>query len=72
MSLPEENRTNKGKNHLDLDSGLHLTPEDLLAMKRPRSNQNMDLAAYIEWLEQIGAFKTRKADPKIYPEMFEL
>jgi hypothetical protein len=32
----------------------------------------MDLAGYIMWLEEIGAFKTRKVDAKIYPEMFEL
>jgi len=32
----------------------------------------MDLAGYIMWLEEIGAFKTRKVDAKIYPERFEL
>ena len=57
---------------LNLESGLHLTPEDFEAMKHSRGGLNLDLEGYITWLEEIGAFKTRKADPKIYPERFEL
>ena len=57
---------------LDLESGFALTPGDFQAMKRRRGGQDMDLAGYIMWLEEIGAFKTRKADAKIYRERFEL
>ena len=32
---------------------------------------DLDLAGYIAWLEEIGAFKTRKVDVQIYPERFE-
>ena len=57
---------------LNLDSDLPLTPEDFRAMKRAPRGRHPDLAAYIAWLEEIGAFKTRKPDPKIYTERFEL
>ena len=67
MSLPG------GRNKLlDLESGLALTPEDFKAMKICRGGHDLDLTGYIMWLEEIGAFKTRKADAKIYPERFEL
>ncbi len=56
----------------DLESGLPLTPEDFQAMKRSDSMHDLDLAGYIAWLEEIGAFKTRKVDVQIYPERFEL
>ena len=72
MSLPEKCKNLLSNRLLDLDSGLVLTPEDCRAMKRTSCGGNMDLAGYIMWLEEIGAFKTRKIDAKIYPERFEL
>ncbi len=57
---------------LDFESGFALTPGDFQAMKRRWGGQDLDLAGYIMWLEEIGAFKTRKADAKIYRERFEL
>jgi hypothetical protein len=72
MSLQEESKKSPCKKLLDLESGLPLTPEDFRAMKRCVGGQPMDLAGYVMWLEQIGAFKTGKADAKIYPERFEL
>ena len=72
MSLPEKCKNLLGTGLLDLDSGLVLTPDDCRAMKRTSCGCDMDLAGYIMWLEEIGAFKTRKAGAKIYPERFEL
>ena len=72
MSLQEKTKELPNKKLLDLESGLALTPEDFRAMKRSGRGHDMDLAGYIMWLEEIGAFKTRKADAKIYPERFEL
>ena len=72
MSLPEKCKNLLSNRLLDLDSGLVLTPEDCLAMKRTSCGSNMDLAGYIMWLKEIGAFKTRKVEAKIYPERFEL
>jgi hypothetical protein len=74
MSSPAESEKppNRKQKLLDLESDLPLTPEDFRAMKQSRGCHDLDLAGYITWLEEIGAFKTRKAHPKIYPERFEL
>ena len=72
MSSPEKCKNLLSNRLLDLDSGLVLTPEDFQAMKRMSCGCDVDLAGYIMWLEEIGAFKTRKIDAKIYPERFEL
>ncbi len=72
MNLQEKTKQLLNKKLLDLESGLTLTPEDFRAMKRSPGGHDLDLAGYIKWLEEIGAFKTRKADAKIYPERFEL
>jgi hypothetical protein len=72
MSLQEKTKELPNKKLLDLESGLALTPEDFRAMKRSPVGHDLNLEGYIVWLEEIGAFKTRKADAKIYPERFEL
>jgi hypothetical protein len=72
MNSPEKCKNLLSTRLLDLDSGLVLTPEDCRAMRRTSCGYEMDLAGYIMWLEEIGAFKTRKVDAKIYPERFEL
>lgn len=72
MSLPGESKKSCSKKLLDLESGLALTPEDFRAMRSSRGGHDPDLAGYIMWLEEIGAFKTRKADVKIFPERFQL
>jgi hypothetical protein len=72
VNLSEKNKKILTKKLLDLESDLPLTPEDFRAMKHSSGGHVPDLAGYITWLEEIGAFKTRKADPKIYPERFEL
>ncbi len=72
MSSPEKCKNLLSNRLLDLNSDLVLTPEDFQAMKRSSCGCDLGLAGYIEWLEEIGAFKTRKIDPKIYPERFEL
>ncbi|HYA43091.1 MAG TPA: hypothetical protein VEF34_17445 [Syntrophobacteraceae bacterium] len=70
MSLPEKGDKTLAKKLLNLESDLPLGQPQ--AMEDPGSRHTPDLAAYITWLEEIGAFKTRKADPAIYPERFEL
>ena len=74
MSLPAESKKplNEKQELLDLESGLPLTPKDFRAMKRRAGGRDLDLAGYIMRLEQIGAFKTGKVDPKICLERFEL
>jgi hypothetical protein len=72
MNSPEKCKNLLSTRLLDLDSGLVLTPEDFRAMQRASCGCDVDLAGYIMWLEEIGAFKTKKLDAKIYPERFEL
>jgi hypothetical protein len=72
MNLPAKTKESFGDRLLDLESDLVLTQEDFRAMEKCRSGHNLDLVGYVVWLEEIGAFKTRKAAAKIYPELFEL
>jgi hypothetical protein len=72
MSSQEESKNSLTERLLDLESGLPLTPKDFRAMKRCVGGHDLDLAGYLMWLEQIGAFKTSKTDVKIYQERFEL
>ena len=63
-----------GKNEkmLDLEKGLSLSPEDMRAMSEPPRPGKWNLLEYITFLEEIGAFRTRKTEVKIYPEPFKL
>ena len=70
MNSPEKCKNLLGNRLLDLDLGLVLTPEDFRAMKRMSCGCDVDLAGYIMWLEEIGAFKTRKIDRKNIPGTF--
>jgi len=45
---------------------------DIRAMRQKPSAQDRNLAGYLDFLEEIGAFDTQKKDVKIYGEMFEL
>lgn len=59
---------------LDLERDLLLTEEDVGYMKKTRFAKagKVDLGAYLDFLEEIGAFNTRKTQFKIYPCDFEL
>jgi hypothetical protein len=59
---------------LDLERDLLLTEEDVGYMEKTRFEKagKIDLEAYLDFLEEIGAFNTRKTQFKIYPCDFEL
>lgn len=57
---------------LALEKDLPLTGEDFAAMRTPPSQEPWDLAAYLDFLEEIEAFRTRKTAVKVYREPFRL
>jgi hypothetical protein len=59
---------------LDLERDLLLTGEDLRYMQKVRLEKTgkVDLGAYLDFLEQIGAFHFKKNRTKFYDCDFEL
>ena len=55
---------------LELENDLPLTPEDFLIMRTPPPHDPEDLASYLDFLEAIGAFDSKKAKARLYPEKF--
>jgi hypothetical protein len=56
----------------DLKSAIPLSREDSRVMGAPPCVDPPDLAGYLEFLDEIGAFEVRKQPPRIYDEIFEL
>ncbi len=67
MSLPVED-----KRLLILEIDLPLTPEDFQAMRQPPREEDRNLLGYLTFLEEIGAFASKKTEVKIYSEEFKL
>ena len=67
MSLPEKDRK-----LLALETDLAPTPVEFQAMNQPPREEDRDLAGYLTFLEEIGAFSSKKTKVKIYSEQFEL
>lgn len=62
-----------GKNKaLQLETDLLLSQEDLVVMKKPVPQERQDLEGYLDFLEDIGAFETKKIKTKFYDAEFEL
>ena len=69
MKLSEKN---KEINELDLESDLKISTEDLSALKNLSHHPNITLEEYIDFLEDIGAFESKKPQPVIFSEVFSL
>lgn len=71
MKSPVKSRATES---LDLERDLLLTEEDVGYMGKTRFEKagKVDLGAYLDFLEEIGAFNTPKTQIKIYPCDFEL
>ena len=70
MNSPKQN-----KRTIDLDKDLPVTPEDIQAQGHlcaKRACDHSDLAGYLAFLDEIGAFSTKKTSVKIYQEVFTL
>lgn len=57
---------------LELEKDLHLTAEDYPHMRTPPGHDSRDLGAYLDFLEEIGAFESKKPAAKLYTEEFRI
>ncbi|MBW1705182.1 MAG: hypothetical protein JRJ86_08440 [Deltaproteobacteria bacterium] len=57
---------------LDLEKDLLLSKKDFAFMKQINSQDARDLEAYFDFLDDIGAFESKKIKTKFYDAVFEL
>ena len=57
---------------LRLEKDFRLSAEDFVAMRTPSSHDPQNLAAYLDFLEAVEAFESKKAKPIFYAEEFRL
>lgn len=57
---------------LPLESDVEVTSQDIRILRQRALDSNPDLVAYFEFLEDIGAFESRKTRAKIFDELFTL
>ena len=57
---------------MDLQADIPLTAEDIEAMRQFPHETDQDLGAYLTFLDEIGAFTSKKGGVKAYSEEFEL
>jgi hypothetical protein len=69
MSLLEKSSKHR---ELTLKNDLLAPSKDFDAVKYPNSNDNSDLEDYFDFLEEIGAFESKKKKTKFYREEFVL
>lgn len=71
MKSPVRSRILK---NLDLERDLLLTEKDLRYMKKVsfEKKDRVELSVYLDFLEVIGAFNTKRTQIEIYPCDFEL
>ncbi len=62
----------KKSNIINLETDLSLTQKDFTAMRKKPFKKDQDLEGYIDFLEAIGAFKSKKIKTKFYDAEFEL
>jgi hypothetical protein len=69
MKSPEKSRKN---NDLNLENDLLLSTEDFAFMKKNLLQKDQDLESYLNFLDEIGAFESKKIKLKFYDAEFEL
>lgn len=69
MKSPEKSRKN---NDLNLENDLLLSAEDFAFMKKNLLQKDQGLEAYLNFLDDIGAFESKKIKLKFYDAEFEL
>ena len=57
---------------LDLEKDLLLSKKDFAFMRQTHSQDARDLEAYFDFLDDIGAFESKKDKTKFYDAEFEL
>jgi len=68
----KSSKKNKKNNNLKLENDLLLSAEDFASMKKNSSRKDQDLEAYLSFLDDIGAFESKKIKLKFYDAEFEL
>ena len=69
MTSSEKSKKNKD---INLDADLLLSEKDFAAIRKKPLEKEQDLEGYIDFLEDIGAFESKKVKTKFYDEEFEL
>ena len=69
MSLLEKSSKHR---ELNLENDLLVPSKDFDALNYPNSNDKNDLDDYFDFLEEIGAFESKKKKAKFYREEFVL
>ena len=69
MTLLEKNKKNK---NINLEADLLLSPKDFAAMKKKPFKKEQNLEDYFDFLEEIGAFESKKVKTKFYDAEFKL
>lgn len=69
MKLSGKMKKNKD---LKLETDLLLSDQDILFMKKQITRDGHELEDYLDFLEEIEAFKSKKIKAKYYEEVFEL
>jgi hypothetical protein len=66
------NSQEKTTGPLNLEQDLPVTLKDLAAMRSLPREAVQDLSGYLEFLEEIGAFETKRSERKYYATEFRL
>ena len=69
MTSSEKSKKN---NNINLETDLPLSQKDFTAMRRKPFEKEQNLEDYFDFLEEIGAFESKKVKTKFYDEEFEL
>jgi hypothetical protein len=69
MTSSEKSKKNKD---INLDADLLLSEKDFAAIRKKPLEKEQDLEGYIDFLEDIGAFESKKVKTKFYDAEFEL
>jgi len=69
MTSSEKSKENKV---IHLEADLLLSKKDFVAIRKKPLEKKQDLEGYIDFLENIGAFDSKKVKPKFYDAEFEL
>ena len=69
MTSLEKSKKNKD---INLEADFLLSQKDFIAMRKKPFKKEQNLEGYIDFLEAIGAFKSKKVKAKFYDAEFEL
>jgi hypothetical protein len=69
MTLSEKSRKNRD---INLEADLLLSRKDIASIRKSKFQDDRDIESYLNFLEDIDAFKSRKVKTKFYEAEFEL